>query len=121
MKKLTGQTPFERRKIRIRKKVQGTPERPRLNVFRSNSHIYAQIIDDFESKTLISASSLDPKLLTQVTTKSKSDVAQAVGALLAERAKNANISSVVFDRGGRLFHGRVKALAEACRENGLNF
>ena len=112
---------FERRKIRIRKKVNGTGERPRLNVFRSNSCIYAQIIDDFQRRTLVSASSNDSNVRGKASDGGKTGVAKAVGVLLAERAKAHNISSVVFDRGGRIFHGRVKALAEGCREGGLNF
>jgi len=101
--------------------VNGTPERPRLNVFRSNSCIYAQIIDDFQNRTLVAASSQDSAVRAKASESGKTGTAKAVGVLLAERAKAKNISSVVFDRGGRIFHGRVKALAEGCREGGLNF
>ncbi|MCH8038731.1 MAG: 50S ribosomal protein L18 [Nitrospinae bacterium] len=112
---------FERRKVRVRKRVQGTLNRPRLNVSRSNAHIYAQIIDDTLGRTLASASSLDPGLRSQLKSGSTREAAKAVGQLLAERAKVVHISTVVFDRGGRLYHGRVKALAEASRGGGLQF
>lgn len=102
---------------RIRRKLAGSAERPRLNVYRSLSHIYAQIIDDSKGETLISASTLAAKLKTggNVT------AAREVGKLVAERAREKGIESVVFDRGGYLYHGRVKALAEAAREAGLKF
>src|SRR6185436_16812238 len=105
-----------RRKQRVRKRVFGTAERPRLNVFRSRSHIYAQIVDDLKGTTLAAASSLDKSLRTSVKSTGSIDGAKAVGKLLAERVK-----AVVFDRGGRMYHGRVKALAEASREGGLRF
>lgn len=109
-----------RRRIhdRIRRKVTGTAERPRLAVHYSNQHIYAQVIDDSVGKTLISASTLDKSF-----EKASSNVesAQKVGQLLAERAKGSNISAVVFDRGGHLYHGKIKALADAAREGGLQF
>lgn len=109
-----------RRRIhdRIRRKVTGTAERPRLAVHYSNQHIYAQVIDDSAGKTLVSASTLDKSF-----EKASSNVesAQKVGALLAERAQASNISAVVFDRGGHLYHGKVKALADAAREAGLQF
>ena len=103
---------------RIRRKVSGTAERPRLAVHYSNQHIYAQVIDDAAGRTLVSASTLDKSF-----EKASSNVesAQKVGALLAERAKGSNISAVVFDRGGHLYHGKVKALADAAREAGLKF
>ncbi|MFC7338525.1 50S ribosomal protein L18 [Haloferula chungangensis] len=103
---------------RIRRKVLGTAERPRLAVHYSNQHIYAQIIDDTVGKTLVSASTFDKSV-----EKSASNVAcaTAVGQLVAERAKEANVSAVVFDRGGHLYHGKIKALAEAAREAGLKF
>ena len=110
-----------RRKQRVRKRVVGTAERPRLNVFRSSSHIYAQIIDDLKGATLAAASSLDKSLRTSVKSTGRIDGAKAVGKLLAERAKAAKVQAVVFDRGGRMYHGRVKALAEASREGGLQF
>jgi large subunit ribosomal protein L18 len=104
-----------RRHARVRTKVSGTAERPRLAVFRSNRHIYAQLIDDAQARTLVAASDREVKAGGD----GKTDAAKAVGVLLAERAKAAGIGSVVFDRGGRLFHGRVAALAEGAREKGL--
>jgi large subunit ribosomal protein L18 len=101
--------------------VFGTAERPRLNVFRSRSHIYAQIVDDLKGATLAAASSLDKSLRTSVKSTGSIAGAKAVGKLLAERAKAAKVQAVVFDRGGRMYHGRVKALAEASREGGLQF
>lgn len=103
---------------RIRKKVKGTAERPRLAVFRSASHIYAQVIDDIEGKTLASASSLDKSL--NLKSGGNIEGATAVGKSIAEKAKKAGIDNVVFDRGGFLYHGRVKALVDATREAGLN-
>ena len=104
---------------RVRNKITGTSNVPRLNVFRSNSNIFAQIIDDEASKTLVSASSIDKEL--KLENGGNTEAAEKVGELLAKRAKKAKISKVVFDRGGYLYHGRVKALAEAARENGLEF
>ncbi|MDA0737928.1 MAG: 50S ribosomal protein L18 [Nitrospirae bacterium] len=112
---------FVRRKARVRKKISGIAGRPRLNVFRSNAHIYAQIIDDVEGRTLVSASSREKFIQDAVSTGGSKEAAKAVGKTLAERAKAANVTAVVFDRGGRLFHGRVKALADASREEGLKF
>ena len=103
---------------RVRGKVSGTPERPRLNVFRSETNIYAQIIDDTKGVTLVSASSLEKDFKVDGT---KSDAAKQVGANVAERAKAKGIETVVFDRGGYVYHGRVKALAEGAREGGLQF
>lgn len=109
-----------RRRIhnRIRRKVTGTAARPRLAVHYSNQHIYAQVIDDALGRTLVSASTLDKSF-----DKASSNIASArnVGLLLAERAKDSNISAVVFDRGGHLYHGKIKALADAAREGGLQF
>lgn len=105
-----------KRHARVRNRISGTAERPRLNVFRSNTHIYAQIIDDVAGVTLASASSNDKAIAG-----TKVEQATAVGKLIAERAAEKNIKAVVFDRGGYLYHGRVKALAEAARENGLEF
>lgn len=110
-----------RRKQRVRKRVFGTAKRPRLNVFRSRSHIYAQIVDDLKGATLAAASSLDKSLRTSLKSTGSIEGAKAVGKLLAERAKAAKVQAVVFDRGGRMYHGRVKALAEASREGGLQF
>lgn len=107
------------RHARIRSKISGTSEVPRLSVFRSNKQIYAQIIDDEKKSTLVSASSLDKSL--KLENGGNVEAAKAVGKLLAEKAKKAKITKVVFDRGGYLYHGRVKALAEAARENGLEF
>lgn len=111
----------QRRHQRIRKKVSGTLERPRLAVFRSNLHIYAQIIDDVAQNTLVAASTLDKELKGKLESSSNSESSAEVGKLIAQRALSKGISQVVFDRGGNLYHGRVKALAEAARENGLNF
>jgi large subunit ribosomal protein L18 len=111
----------ERRHARVRRKVQGTSERPRLNVYRSLEHIYAQVIDDTAGHTLASASTLDPAVREEVNGDRKVEAARRVGALLAERAVAAGVKTVVFDRGGYMFHGRVKALAEAAREGGLEF
>lgn len=108
-----------KRHLRIRKNINGTAEQPRLNVFRSNKQIYAQIIDDVKGQTLCSASSLDKEL--GLTNGSNVEAASKVGALIAKRALEANIKNVVFDRGGYLYHGRVKALADAAREAGLEF
>ncbi len=107
------------RHTRVREKVAGSSNVPRLNVFRSNSNIFAQIIDDEASKTLVSASSIDKEL--KLENGGNIEAAEKVGELLAKRAKKAKISKVVFDRGGYLYHGRVKALADAARENGLEF
>ena len=109
-----------RRHERVRKKVAGTPERPRLSVFRSLGHIYAQIIDDSEGRTLAAASSLEGDIRARSGEK-KVDVARIVGQKVAERAREKGISQVVFDRGGYIYHGRVKALAEGAREGGLQF
>lgn len=109
----------ERRHSRIRKSVKGTPERPRLAVSRSLKHIYAQVIDDTQGKTLIFASSLESDVNSEKGTKTQT--AAAVGKVVAERAIRAGISQVVFDRGGNLYHGRVKAVAEAARGAGLQF
>jgi large subunit ribosomal protein L18 len=104
---------------RVREKISGTNEVPRLNVFRSNSNIFAQIIDDEKAVTLVSASSIDKEL--KLENGSNVEAATKVGELLAKRAKEAKITKVVFDRGGYQYHGRVKALADAARENGLEF
>ena len=105
---------------RIRKKITGTGDKPRLRVFKSNKHIYAQIIDDSAGKTLVSMSTVD-KGFEQAEEKGKTALAKKVGVLLAERAKQAGVSKVVFDRGGSIYHGRVKALSEGAREGGLQF
>lgn len=107
-----------KRHKRIRSKISGTAERPRLSIFRSNKNIYAQLIDDVAGVTLASASSLDENVSEDVT---KVEQATAVGKAIAEAAKAKNISTVVFDRSGYLYHGRIQALADAARENGLDF
>lgn len=108
-----------RRKRGIRKHIFGTPQRYRLTVFRSLQHIYAQIIDDTQNRTVVSASSLDKEITD--TQQSKVGLSKLVGTLLAQRAVAANVKTVVFDRNGYLYHGRVKALADAAREAGLSF
>jgi len=109
----------KKRHGRVRAKVSGTAVRPRLNVYRSNKHIYAQIIDDVNSVTIASASTLDKELTLE--SAGNVDAAVQVGQLVAKRAKEKGITNVVFDRGGYLYHGRVKALADAAREAGLEF
>jgi large subunit ribosomal protein L18 len=104
---------------RIRSRLSGTPERPRLCVFRSNKHIYVQVIDDTTARTLVAASTLDPEIKVDKTW--DTEAAKAVGALIAQRAKSKGVEAVVFDRGGYIYHGRVAAVAQAARENGLNF
>jgi large subunit ribosomal protein L18 len=110
-----------KRHLRVRKKVFGTPERPRLNVFRSSKNIYAQLIDDTIGHTVASASTLDAELKDKITNGGTVDAARAVGELIAKRAIEKGFKNVVFDRGGYLYHGRVKALAEGAREGGLDF
>ena len=109
----------QKRHLRIRKNVSGTTAVPRLNVFRSNANIYAQVIDDVKGVTLVSASSIDKEL--KLANGSNIEAAKQVGALVAKRALEQGVECVVFDRGGYLYHGRVKALAEAAREAGLKF
>jgi large subunit ribosomal protein L18 len=111
----------ERRKLRIRKKMSGTAEKPRLSVFRSAKHIYAQVIDDATGKTLAYASTLSKDLRGTLGEDVKSDAAKKVGALIAKICKSKKIETVVFDRNGYLYHGRVAALAQAAREAGLKF
>jgi large subunit ribosomal protein L18 len=111
----------KRRHARVRKDLAGTPQRPRLNVYRSLNHIYAQLIDDSQGYTLLAVSTLDPSLRKVVSGKSKTQQAAAIGKALAERATEAGITQVVFDRGGYKYHGRVRVLAEASREAGLQF
>jgi large subunit ribosomal protein L18 len=110
-----------KRKMRIRKKISGTPERPRLNVFRSLKNIYAQVIDDISGNTLVSASSLEQAVVDHPKFESKVETAKFVGKLVGERAIEKGIDKVVFDRGGFLYHGRVKALSDGAREAGLVF
>jgi len=106
-----------RRHKRVRRRISGTPERPRLAVYRSNRHVYAQLVDDVAGRTLVSASSLEPEVRDGGS--GKTEVAKVVGGLVASRAKDAGIERAVFDRGGFLFHGRVAAVAEGAREGGL--
>lgn len=106
------------RHARVRKKISGTPERPRLSVYKSLTGIYAQIIDDVNGKTLVAASTLDKEVKTKA---SNIEAAKEVGTLVAKRATKAGIKTIVFDRGGYQYHGKVKALAEAAREGGLEF
>ncbi|MBX3039001.1 MAG: 50S ribosomal protein L18 [Anaerolineales bacterium] len=111
----------ERRHARVRRSVVGTLNRPRLNVFKSITGIYAQVINDAEGKTLVSASTVDKDLRSQVKGMKKTEQAKAIGKAIAERAKSQGISSVVFDRGGFRYIGRIKALADGAREGGLQF
>lgn len=106
---------------RVRQKVYGTPERPRLNVYRSNSHIYAQIINDINGHTLVSASTLDKALVEKLSSTGNKEAARLVGELVGKRAIDKGINEVVFDRAGYLYHGKVKELAEGAREAGLKF
>ncbi|NLN83308.1 MAG: 50S ribosomal protein L18 [Firmicutes bacterium] len=109
------------RHYRVRKKVNGTPERPRLCVYRSNKHIVAQVIDDINGQTLVSASSLEKDVRAEIKSGGNKEAAKVVGALVAKRAVEKGIEVVVFDRGGYIYHGRVAALADAAREGGLQF
>lgn len=111
----------QKRHLRVRKTVQGSAERPRLNIFRSLSHIYAQLIDDKTGTTLVSASSLDKDVRGSLEYGGNIEAAKAVGAAVAKRALEKGLTKVVFDRGGYIYHGRVAALAEAAREAGLDF
>lgn len=106
---------------RVRSKISGTAERPRLCVFRSNKNIYAQLIDDVSGNTLVAASSLDKTIAEKLDTTGNKEAARAVGQLIAEKALDKGIKSVVFDRGGYIYHGRIKELAEGAREKGLEF
>lgn len=119
IKKIGSNVARKRRHMRVRKKISGTPECPRLNVFRSLKNIYVQIIDDTTGTTLVSASTLDESL--KGTYGGNKEAARAVGKLIAEKALAAGIKDVVFDRGGYVYHGRVLELAEGAREGGLNF
>lgn len=110
-----------KRQVRVRKKIRGTSERPRLNVFKSSRHIHAQIIDDTTGTTLVSASTISPDIKAGLEYTGNVDAAKNVGAAIAKKALENNIKAVVFDRNGFLYHGRIKALADAARENGLSF
>ncbi len=119
--KLSRKESTRRRHTRVRRRVEGTSERPRLAVFRSNQHIYAQLIDDIQQHTLAAASTLEPELRSKLTSGATCEASVEVGKLVAQRAIAQGIQQVVFDRGGNLYHGRVKALADAAREAGLDF
>ena len=112
---------LERRKWSVRSSVFGTPERPRLSVFRSDKHIYAQVIDDFAGRTLASAASTATDIRGDLVNGGNVNAAKKVGQAIAERAKAAGVTAVAFDRGGRRYHGRIKALADAARAGGLQF
>ena len=118
VKKTDRKMERQRRHLRVRRKISGTAERPRLCVYRSNTNLYVQVIDDVAGKTLVSASTLDKEVKTKYANK---EAAKEVGALIAKRALEKNIKDVVFDRGGYIYHGVVKELAEAARNGGLNF
>lgn len=118
---MTRKESVKRRHRRVRRKLQGTAERPRLAVFRSNHHIYVQVIDDASQHTLAAASTLEPTLKADLKSTSDCEASMEVGKLIAQRSIEKGISKVVFDRGGNLYHGRVKALAESAREAGLDF
>lgn len=119
--KLSRRESKQRRHRRIRGRVNGSQERPRLAVFRSHQHIYAQVIDDTQHQTLVAASTLDPALKSSLSKGATCEASIEVGKLIAQRSLEKGIAKVVFDRGGNLYHGRVKALAEAAREAGLDF
>lgn len=124
MADIQGKTKYnarKRRHRRVRSRLIGTAERPRLNVYRSLSNIYAQVIDDERGVTVASASTIDREVASQVEGKTKREAAQIVGKIVAERAKNIGVESVIFDRGGYKYHGRVAALADGAREAGLKF
>ena len=121
MSTLSRKQQTQKRHRRLRRNLSGTADRPRLAVFRSNNHIYAQVIDDEAQSTLCSASTLDKDLRVSLSTGATCEASEAVGALVAKRALAKGIQQVVFDRGGNLYHGRVKALADAAREAGLQF
>ena len=112
---------LKRRERRVRAHIFGTAERPRLSVHRTNAHIYAQVIDDVDSKTIATASTLDPEFRATGKLGSNKEAAEFIGKLIGKRALEAGVTTVTFDRGGRLYHGRVKALADGAREAGLKF
>lgn len=121
LKKINRKENVEKRHKRVRQYVNGTPERPRLNVYRSLNNIYAQVIDDTVGHTLVSASTLDKDVKEKLSSLSKKEVAKMVGELVAKRAIEKGITEVVFDRGGHIYHGRIKELADGAREAGLKF
>lgn len=121
LKQINRNEKRKKRHMRARQKLTGTPERPRLNVYRSLDHIYAQVIDDTVGNTIVSASTLDKELKDKLDKTSNKEAAKLVGELVAKRAQEKGINEVVFDRGGYIYHGRVKELADAAREAGLKF
>jgi len=121
IRKFSRKAARQKRHYRLRRYLSGTPERPRLAVFRSNKHIYAQIIDDVTGNTLVASSTMEKAIGEKLKSTSNLEAAKAVGVDVAKKAKDKDITTVVFDRGGFLFHGRVKALADAAREEGLVF
>ena len=121
MSKMSREEKREHKHVRVRKKVSGTTERPRLNIFRSSKHIYAQVVDDVKGITLVSVSSLSSEIAANNKTGANKKVAREVGKLIAKVALEKNVSKVVFDRGGYVYHGRVKELADGAREGGLKF
>ena len=121
MAKFNRREAREKRHARLRQQIVGTPERPRLNVYRSLQHIHAQIIDDSIGNTLVSASSVEPELRAKLGSTGNQAAAREIGLVLAERAKEKGITKVVFDRGGYIYHGRIAALADGAREGGLEF
>lgn len=110
-----------RRQSRVRAKIAGTPARPRMSIYRSLKNIFVQVIDDATGKTLVSASTIDTEVAAKIVGKNKTEASRIVGQIVAERAKNAGVETVVFDRGGYQYHGRVAAVAEGAREAGLKF
>lgn len=121
LKKVNKNEMRKNRHVRVRQKVYGTPEKPRLNVYRSNNHIYAQIIDDVNGNTLTQASSLDKELREKLESTHNKEAAKLVGELVGKRALDKGIDTVVFDRGGYIYHGRIQELADGAREAGLKF
>ena len=121
IKKVNRNETRKKRHLRIRTKISGTTEKPRLNVYKSNKHMYAQIIDDLTGHTLVSASTLDPELRDKVDGITKTEAAKMVGELAGRRAMEKGITEVIFDRSGYIYHGRVKEVAEGARQAGLQF
>jgi len=117
---MTNQS-IEKVKRRIRQKIKGTSEKPRLSVFRSNNHIYAQLIDDVNGKTILSSSTIEKSISSEISSTNTCEASVLVGKSIAKKSLEAKIEKVVFDRGGRIYHGRIRALAEAAREAGLKF
>lgn len=120
-KKVNKNKKRQKRHMRMRNKIQGTPERPRLNVFRSSTNIYAQVIDDSQGFTIASASSKDKEITEKINGLNKTEAAKIVGQEVAKKAMEKGVETVIFDRGGYLYHGRVKSLADGARESGLKF